>query len=479
MSLVSLKKDLEAVSFAPGVYLLRSERGEVLYVGKAKSLKVRLRSYFAAQQPHPKIAVLMQKVRKIETIETATEVDALLLEAQLIRKFRPFYNQELKDDKSYPLIKITGEKYPRVHVSRNKTDKEATYYGPFTDAKLLREAIQLIHTIFPIRKCRRLPKTACLYYHIGQCLGPCIRPEIEKSYQRLIREIRVFLGGGKKNFLDYLTECMRSAAAEYRFEDAQYFKGQIEALSRLKKKKFSFSDEGRGIVLSATAELKTILGFERLPEKIVCFDVSNVQGKHAVASKVSFYRELADKLEYRRYRIRGVRGINDYAMIQEALRRMLIGIREGREYFVPDIILIDGGLGQLSAAAKILDQEGFEDIRLLALAKRFEIVYDRQSKRPVPFSPDSPALRLFQKIRDEAHRFAVNYHRHLRSEAMLRSALDLVPGIGAHRKRVLYRQFGSLEEIRRSGVEQLARIPGMDRKTAENIIRFFKANPVF
>ena len=457
----------------PGIYLMRDERGDILYIGKAKSLRKRVLSYFKVPSPIPKIAILMQKVRAIDHIDTPTEVDALLLEAHLIHKHQPRYNQDLKDDKSFPLLKITREKFPRICVTRQKTDKGAIYYGPYTDAKLLHQAVNLINDLFPIRKCQVLPKSACLYHHIGQCIAPCIKPEVKPEYDRLIEEVKRFLGGGKKSFAQYLHDRMEKASRELRFEDAQFFKEQIDALSKLRKKRFFPKNPGQGISLSATMELKQRLKLERIPERIVCFDVSNVQGDQAVASKVSFYRELPDKFGYRRYRIRGVPGINDYAMMAEALRRMLRGIQEGREDFIPDLIMIDGGRGHLNTAIRVLTQEGMTTIDLIAIAKQFEWIHSTKFRAPFVFASDSPALYLLKKVRDEAHRFAITYHRQLRAKALQRSVLEDIPGIGEKRKRLLLRHFNSIEEIRHAGVAKLLAVPGIDQRTAEAVRAHF------
>ncbi len=468
-----LKERVRELPLTPGVYFMKDAAGDILYIGKARVLRKRVQSYLTNKPQLPKITILMAKVCEIDYVETPTEVDALLLEAQLVRKYQPHYNKELKDDKSFPLLKITSDRFPRIHLTRNKTDKKALYYGPYTDAKLLREAIALINTLFPIRKCQTLPKTACLYYHIGQCLAPCIKPEVKPQYDKVVDEVRGFLGGGKRSFLEYLTERMEESAGELRFEDAQYFKEQIEALSRLKKKRFSLKNQEAGIALSATLELKRILKMEGLPEKIVCFDVSNIQGDEAVASKVAFYRELPDKLDYRRYKIKTVVGIDDYAMIQEALARMLVGIKEGRETFIPDVIMIDGGKGHLNAAKEVLAKEGFENTALISLAKKFETVFSVKTGEALNLPRDSSALHLLQKVRDEAHRFAITYHRALKEKGLERSVLDQIAGIGEKRKRILLTQFDSIEEIKRSGINQFAGLPGMDRSTARRIWEFF------
>ncbi|MFA7254709.1 MAG: excinuclease ABC subunit UvrC [Candidatus Omnitrophota bacterium] len=469
-----LRPIAEKLPLTSGIYLMRDARGEILYIGKAKSLRKRVRSYFKVPAPIPKITILMSKVRSIDHIDTPTEVDALLLEAHLIHKHQPRYNQDLKDDKSFPLLKITREKFPRICVTRQKTDKNAIYYGPYTDAKLLHQAVNLINDLFPIRKCQALPKTACLYYHIGQCLAPCIKPEVKPEYDRLIDEVKRFLGGGKKSFAQYLEDRMGRASRELRFEDAQFFKEQIDALSKLRKKRFLPKNSWQGISLSATLELKQRLKLERIPERIICFDVSNVQGDQAVASKVSFCRELPDKFGYRRYKIRGVSGVNDYAMIAEALARMLRGIKDGREDFMPDLIMIDGGKGHLNTAARVLVREGMEQIELISIAKQFEWIHSPKFRAPLVMASDSPALYLLKKIRDEAHRFAITYHRKLKSKALRRSALDDIPGIGEKRKRILLGHFKSVEEIRRAGIEKLQAVPGIDPKVAAKIASFFK-----
>ncbi len=469
----TLKDKVRQVPDGPGVYFWKSESGEIIYMGKAKSLRKRLLSYFGSHPDFPKIAILMSHVKDVDYLETATEMDALLLEAQLVREHQPRYNKELKDDKSFPLLKITGEKFPRLIITRSKKEKKATYYGPFTDAKLLRQAVSLIQALFPIRKCQTLPKTACLYYHIGQCIAPCIKPDVESTYKRLVGEVKNFLGGGKKGFLDYLSERMKQAATELRFEDAQFYKNQIESLEKLRRKRFQPASPEKSVSLSATLELKKALSMDFLPEKICCFDVSNIQGDEAVASRPTFYRELPDKLGYRRYKIKTVEGINDFAMIQEAVRRMLRGIKEGREDWIPDLIMIDGGKGQLSAAKEELRQEEMTSIKLISIAKRFEWIYTTDSKDPIVFQKGSAALHLLMRVRDEAHRFAISYHRHLKRKGIEKSELDAVEGIGEVRKLILLKSFDSIDELKRSGVTQLTGLPGMNFSSAQAVWAHF------
>ena len=473
----SLEEKLNHLPPTPGVYLFKSKEGEILYIGKARDLKKRVGSYFsprAKQGPmHSlKISVLLNQIFDLEIIETQTEIDALLLEAELVRKNHPRYNTQLKDDKSFPLLKLTSDRFPRLVITRNRSERKATYYGPYTDSRLLREAVRIINGLFPIRKCRTLPKTACLYYHIGQCVAPCIKPEVKPQYDWLITEIKNFLKGNRKSLIEYLTDRMKKAAFEYRFEDAQFFKEQIEALSWFRKKRFDFKRPEGGIGLRATMELKRTLQLARLPEKIVCFDVSNIQGEEAVASKVCFYRELSNTLEYRRYKIKTVSGIDDYAMIQEAVRRMIVGVKEGRESAMPDLIVIDGGRGHLNAGLKVLELEQCGEVEMISIAKRFEFIYSPKLKEPIVFPRVSSALRLLQKIRDEAHRFAITYHRSLKQKKLSRSVLDEIEGIGEKRKMLLLRSFNSLDELRNTPLKVLARMEGMTRPAAERVLQY-------
>ncbi len=473
----ALQKKIKDLVSSPGVYLMKDREGDVLYIGKAGDIRKRVSSYFQNKTLSPKIGALLSKIEDIDYIETATEVDALLLESQLIRKYAPRYNTRAKDDKSFPFIKITGEKFPLMHLTRKKTDRKATYYGPFTDAKLLREAMRVINTVFPIRKCMTLPKKACLYYHIGQCLAPCIKPEVKEEYDKVVNEVKSFIGGGKKTLMEYLTQKMNESAKALKFEEAQFYKEQIQALSSLKRKRFYRGRSISGVSLSATSELKKVLGVRKFPERIVCFDASNIAGREAVASRVSFYYEMPDKNEYRRYKIRTVVGIDDYAMIQEVLQRMLRGIKVGKEAFLPDLIMIDGGKGHLNAAYHVLEKEGFGEVALVAIAKQFEYLYTLDSKDPIVLPEDSKALHLVKRIRDEAHRFHITYQRKLHPQLVSQSILDQIEGVGERRKRILLSHFGSIEKLKEANPEEIASLPAMNAPLALKILAYLKEDP--
>lgn len=469
---MEIKDRIKKVPCHPGVYLMKDGDGEVLYIGKANDMQKRVASYFKKQGLSPKIAALVNKICDIDYIETPTEVDALILEARLIQKYAPRYNTRAKDDKTFPFIRVTGDKYPMLFITRRKSDRKSLYFGPFTDSGLLREAVSIINRIFPLRKCVTLPKKACLYYHLGQCLAPCIKPEIKPLYDQTVKEVTDFIGGGKKSLVQFLEEKMYAASNRLAFEEAHFYKEQIQALSNLKKKKFSRGRDISGVSLSASGELAKVLGLSRFPERIVCFDISNISGKEAVASRVSFYYEMPDKNEYRRYRIKTVQKIDDYAMMREAVGRMLNGIKEGREAFIPDLIMIDGGRGHLNAAYEILEKEGFKDVPIVSLAKRFEHLFLRGREEPVILSKDSKALHLVQRVRDEAHRFAITYHRHLHNKLASQSILDQIEGVGDTRKKALLKHFGTIEAIRQTPVEELAALPGMNKPLACKILAY-------
>jgi excinuclease ABC subunit C len=378
-------------------------------------------------------------------------------------------------------LKLTKEKYPRLVIARLKDlgkdpvaafpkDMRGTYFGPYTDATLLREALRLIHATFPIRKCKTLPKKACLYYRIKQCIAPCIHRDEKtaRDYAGLISEITSFLGAGKKSLIDYLSERMQEESCALNFEQAAVIKQRIAALDNLRKKKFRVK-RGAAIGLVATEELKRALGLKGEVARIICFDVSNIMGQWAVASKVSFKKELPDTSDYRHFKIKTVKGINDYDMVSEAVQRFARALKAKNEHERPDLIMIDGGKGHLSVALKVLRDEACGQIPVVAIAKRFEILFSAD-RDPVQFPPNSAALNLVKKIRDEAHRFAVDYHTRLRSRTVSRSALDQIAGIGPHKKKALLRHFASVKEMLNAGENELTAVPGISRRLAQKIM---------
>jgi len=606
-----LQERLRALPESPGVYLMRDADGGVIYVGKAVRLRDRVRSYFTPSAGQsPKVRELVQHVADLETIVTASELEALLLENTLIKQHRPRYNVRLKDDKTYPYIKVTvQEEWPRVLITRRLQDDEARYFGPFSSARSVRRTVELLDKLFPYRSCHKeidgQAKRPCLYYHIGRCLGPCIGAADQQAYREAVEGVCLFLEGKQERLVAHLRAQMSAAAESWEFERAARLRDQIRAVENviqrqrvvshalsdhdviafardpvqpglgdgeacvqvffvrggklLDRESFmltgtageddreimtSFVEQfyaqatyvprevilqsevdeaaiiaawlqqkrGARVVLkvprrgqkrelvelvarnaaqaleemrarwltdqqktaAAVAELQEALELDRPPMRIEGYDISNIGGQSAVGSMVVFQDGAPRSKDYRRFRIKTVAGADDYAMLQEVLRRRFKRARreaegEGDAWSrLPDLILIDGGKGQLNAALEVLDEAGLE-VPALGLAKQREEVFVRGRAEPLVLPPDSQGLYLLQRIRDEAHRFAVTYHRQTRQTEGLRSQLDDVPGVGPRRKAALLKHFGSVPAIREASVDEIAAVPGIPRAVAERV----------
>ena len=607
MAREALKEKLADLPKAPGVYIFRGARGEVLYVGKASSLRDRVRSYFQAERNLPyKVRHLVREIADLEVIETASAAEALILEDALIKKHRPRFNVRLRDDKRYPYLKITKERFPRVQVVRRRGEDGARYFGPYTSSKSMRRALKLAHKLFPIRICnlpldeRRLDRP-CLLYHIGRCSGPCAGLASEEEYRRYVEGAAFLFQGRVDEVIEALKEEMARAAAEERFEHAAHLRDQVRALERIRERQVVALPEpvdldaigiavegerGYGTVLivrggrligregfalklpvetspeealeefldqyytRATAipqevllpeeiedaeglslylsgrrgskvrvhvprrgerrelvemaqrnarlslkraaaeelpgeedvleELAEALGLSVRPWRIEAFDISNLQGQEATGSMVVFVGGCPRRDAYRRFRVRISGKPDDYAMMEEVLRRRLShglaelsdpAVAKGRFSDLPDLILVDGGKGQLSVALKVLEEHALSGIEVAALAKREELVYLPGRAEPIRLPRGSSALKLLQRIRDEAHRFAVEYHRRLRGRRALASLLDSVEGIGPKRRELLLRRFGSLEGLRQASLEELLSVPGLPRAVAERLYK--------
>ncbi|MBI2104289.1 MAG: excinuclease ABC subunit UvrC [Candidatus Omnitrophica bacterium] len=395
----------------PGVYLFRGAQGEALYVGKAQRLRKRVASYFRHRGLGPRIAHLMTQVADIEIRRTASEAEALLLEAQLIKERRPRYNVSFRDDKAYPLLKVAREPFPRLMVARRRLPDGAAYFGPYTDVGLMREAVRFLRRVFPMRTCAAFPKTPCLEYHLGQCLAPCAGYVDERAYQRIVEDLLAFLRGERDQLLRDLARRMGQAAKHRRFEEAARLRDQIQALTSV------IVAKEKSLAAGPLEQLQAALKLPRLPRRIEAFDISNIFGDWAVGSMVVFTDGKPHKAHYRRFQIETVRGIDDYAMMREVIRRRYSGSLAAT-LPLPDLVLVDGGKGQLSAAG-----EALAALRLtlpaMGLAKRFERIVLPEVAEPIALLPTSPVLHLVQHIRDEAHRFAIAYHR-LKRRASLR-----------------------------------------------------------
>jgi len=585
---------LATVSHGPGVYLMIGKK-QILYVGKARDLRKRLSQYAHFAGPaHAKIAVMLAQVQRVETILTTTEKEALILEASLIKQHRPRYNVILRDDKNYPLIKVsTRDPWPRVTVTRKRLRDGNRYFGPYASATAMRATLHLLHGQFPLRRCstvRERPRP-CLNFQMGRCLAPCAGTISPETYQAMVRDVLLILEGKTDEVVRTLTARMEEAAAKLLFEQAARLRDQIHALSRTiehqavaadhhldqdvfgihrqeaavgiallfvrggmitgaqsffladplgeddgllaqtilqyyspdrqppRELLLPFAIEDQALLEERLAELRdgpvTILTPQRgkrmqlmrmaaanaahvleekskkehswdalaaslqarlrlnnRPEHIECLDISNLQGKQAVGSLVCFvHGEKAASL-YRHYRIRSQDTPDDYAMMREVLeRRMKRGVEEDS---LPDLLLLDGGKGQLQVAVEVLARfDGRQRIDLVAIAKEKadegEKLFRPGRKNPVLLPAHAPALLFLMRIRDEAHRFGITLHRKLRGKAQLHSRLDAIAGIGPQRKRLLLRTMGSLKRIALATVEELAAIPGIGPELARQI----------
>ena len=469
----SLLSRLAALPDQPGVYLFLDAGGQVIYVGKALSLRKRVPSYFRrpAQLP-PRIARLVTQIADVQVRTTASEAEALLLEAALIKSHRPKYNVAYRDDKSYPLLKLTHEPFPRLLLTRRRTADGARYFGPYADATRLRQALQFLRRVFPLRTCRTFPKTPCLEYHIGQCLAPCAGYIEEAAYRRIVHDLLAFLEGKRDGLLRDLARRMTQAARDRRFEEAARIRDQIQALTSVIVAKEKSAQAG------PLEQLQLALKLSVLPRRIEAFDISNISGAFAVGSMVTFRDGKPFKDHYRRFRIETVRGISakggsasggdDYAMMQEVIRRRYGGSL-ATELPWPDLILVDGGRGHLNAALAALQAVG-RVIPIVGLAKQFERLFVPETRDPIVLLPTSPVLHLVQHLRDEAHRFAVTYHRRMRGRAIARSALDQVAGIGPKRKAALLSRFGSVRRLRQAEPAAVAQAARISRRHAQELI---------
>jgi excinuclease ABC subunit C len=596
-----ITEQLRGLPPTPGVYLFKDAEGNIIYVGKASSLRPRVSSYFGSgQKLTPKIRRMVSKVADLEYFVTASEQEALILELNLIKQHHPRYNVRLKDDKSFPYLKINlSEDWPRVHITRKLEANGGRYFGPFASAKSIRQTLKLLKGIFPFRSCTR-PITGsdprpCLEYDIGHCLAPCIGKTSRAEYAEVIKQLILFLEGKQEKVVKQLESRMNKAAAEMDFEKAARIRDQIQAVvevvegQRIAAKtkgeqdviafandrdqayvqvffirnskligRESFVLQGtryeepsrimasfiqqfyasaphippllllqhpvedtetlqgwlqakrggavsiqvprRGskkqlvdivaknahqgleqlkikqlaspVTLSAALEeIKEALNLPHPPNRIEGYDISDIQGAAAVGSMVVFDKGKARPAHYRRFKIKSVSGVDDYAMLAEVLKRRFkrADAASGTWAIMPDLVLIDGGKGQLSAALAAMREMGADSIPAAGLAKENEELFIPRQSKPIVLPPSSPGLQLLQRLRDEAHRFALSYHHKVRRRQTFASALDSVPGIGAKRKKALLRRFGSVKAIREASAEELADVSGITKSLAQKI----------
>lgn len=594
----SIKNALAVLPDKPGVYLMHDAEGKVIYVGKAVVLKNRVRSYFRNLASHtPKVKAMVAKIAEIETIVTSSEVEALILECNLIKKYRPRYNISLKDDKTYPYLKVTlQEDFPRLYMTRRLLRDGSKYYGPYADAGAMHATVKLLRSMFPLRTCRKMnPDRPCLNYHIKRCLAPCAGYVSKDEYGQMIKSVCMVLDGRTTELERDLKQRMQAAAEDYAFEEAARLRDQLQAVERLNESQKAVTNNGgdmdiigfaqdmtgnclqiffvrkgkligrdnfflqdggeaqqevltafikqyyndatfipREIVLpqlpeaeeqqlievwlsgkaerkvelfvpqrgvkrellqlandnalkllserlrkgslslkndeQAAEELQQALGLEHSLERMDCFDISHTQGSETVASMVVFRKGSISKKDYRKYKIVSAEGKpDDFKSMQEVVYRRYKDYED-----LPNLVVIDGGKGQLSSALEVIRGLGLADLPVVGLAKREEEIFIPHQSTSILLDRDSAALHLIQRIRDEAHRFAITFHRKLRGKRNLVSVLDHVEGIGPKRRQALWKAFKTLEAMKAASVEELAAVEGMNTAVAQTLYDFFR-----
>jgi len=593
---MDLQEKLRSLPDAPGVYLFKDSEGEVLYIGKAVSLRKRVQTYFTDRDfgyDTERLSSLVSQVADVEYLLTANELEALILESNLIKQRRPRYNIVLRDDKHYPFIRLDpSDPFPALQVSRRIKNDGAQYFGPYVPAGTMWNLLALINKTFPLRTCRSIAgRTLCLEYHLGRCLGPCEGLVSREEYAEIVHKVRLVLEGKNQEVLRQLQGQMEAAAERLEFERAARMRDQITALREGTEGQrvisargedqdvFGLAAEGSEVQVQllvvrggrligqdsfgfdatpgggppgllrallaqyylgarhipatvltshlpeehelvvamlssrahrqveirvpergpkarlvemavgtaravlaqslksaaarerAMAEVQAALSLPRLPRRIECTDISNISGVLAVGSLVTFVDGMPERSEYRRFRIQTVTQADDYAMLNEVLGRRF----HRTEWPLPDLLLIDGGRGQLNVGILAARAAGLRELPLASLAKEEELVFRPDQPDPIRLPDGSRGKHLLQQVRDETHRFALSYHRSLRGKSGLRSVLDEIPGVGARRKRMLLQRFGSLKRLRAARVEELQAVGGLPRRVAENVHRFLQA----
>jgi len=601
MNIVKLEIKLKNLPTSPGVYLFRNKTGNIIYIGKARNLRNRVRSYFQSQKNHDaKTARMVPMVDDLELMVTDSEMEALILEANLVKEHRPRYNINLKDDKHFPYVKVTiNEPFPRVLVVRRVENDGARYFGPYTNSKGMRRTLGFLCRLFKTRTCNlTIPhpngkiQKVCLDYHIGRCGGPCEGFQSQEEYAELVDSVVLFLSGRGETLIEKLQKRMAKLSDDMEFEKAAEIRDRIQALESVRQKQkvdagrlvnrdivayaregrdtvvvvlqiregiligrqdfqlaaepeaddaellsgfvrqyynhqpnlpeelyfpLSFADErligkwltkaaGRGVkiftpqkgeklklvdlaaanarllldeiliqkkgykerVTKSVQALKEDLHLAKSPRIITCVDISNLGASDAVGSMVYFANGRPLKSEYRRFRIKTVTGQDDFAMMREVVGRYFYRLKNEKRT-PPELLVVDGGKGQLSSVLAEIKSLGFEELNIVGLAKRFEEIYLPDHKEPLTIPKTSPGLRLLKQIRDEAHRFAIEYNRKIRTRRTIKSALDRLEGIGPKRRDLLLKHFGSVREIKEATLEELYAVKGIPKNVADRI----------
>ena len=471
-----MTKQLRDLPHRPGVYLFRDRFHRVIYVGKARDLHRRVNQYF-----HPsrrfvadlKTKALLQSIAELEIHVVRSEPESILLEGRLIKEYRPRYNVSFRDDKRFLMVRVDlDEPFPKFQLTRAKKEDKARYFGPFAHAGALRQTLTLMRKKFGLRSCRpEIPGERdyrhCLDHVIQNCSAPCIGKISRAGYAERVRQACEFLEGHTLEMRESLKEQMKKAAERRDFEKAASLRNLLDDLKKTTRpvRKFFRSLPSTVVPEKELEALRDVLCLPVVPARIECFDISNISDTHSVASMVVFRNGRPSKPAYRRYRIQGVEGQDDVGCMAEVIRRRCRRLKaEGVE--PPDLLVVDGGKGQLGAAVRELQEAGWREVPAIGLAKQNEEIFRPGRPDPISLPLEHPAVRLLQRVRDEAHRVANGYHQLLMKRRMEESELDEVPGVSAVRKRALLREFGSVEKVAQASVEELATVEGVGDKVA-------------
>jgi len=471
----NIRTKLKNLPDAPGIYLMRGQEGSIIYVGKAASLRKRVRSYFresTLRKAEPKIRGLIRSITDFDVLVLKSEAEAVLTEGKLIKEYKPRYNTLFKDDKRFPLLRIYLHKpFPGIELCRIQKNDSGTYFGPYTSGRAARAAQEFVEKRFGIRQCRPTRPDAETYKHcnndiIRDCAAPCIGSVTPEQYLKRAETACAFLRGERPEFIKEVRGQMETASREHRFEEAAALRDMMFLLHRAVKERALVRKTDKMRTADAKAgvrELGKELGLKKPPRVIECFDISNISGTYAVAGMVAAVDGIPAPQRYRRFRIKTVEGSDDPRMMAEAVRRRYSRLKNENSVF-PDLLILDGGITQLRAARAVFDKLGI-DLPSVGLTKQFEELV-RDEKPAFRLPKDSPARAVVTRLRDEAHRFAITYHRTLRNQRIRESALDEIPTIGKKTKERLLNHFGSFVRLRRATLEQLQAVPGIGLKTA-------------
>ncbi len=488
--MIALKKELQEkvrkLPNRPGVYIFHDDEGAVLYVGKAKSLKKRVSSYFRhGGFASPRLRKLVDSIGDLSFIRTESEAEALIVESRLIKKYQPFFNVELKMGERYPYLKITNEAFPRLEITRHKTVDGSHYVGPFTRVGDLRQLLRLIERHFPLRTCKSdlskgpVRERPCVRYSLGRCSGACAGLTTEAEYGERVADVLLLLQGSAADLVERLRRRMDRAAADLAFEEAARLRDTIRSLWRLSRQRLSstLSHDLDRETWAVLLRLQEILELPTIPWRIDGFDISHFSGKETYGVAVVFEQGLPNLSLYRRFAVKSLEGIDDFRALEEVVTRRYRRVLEGEEP-LPQLVLIDGGPIQLEFAARALTALGLDELPVAALAKREEQVFLPGREQPLELPRSDRALHLLQRVRDESHRFALSSHRRGRDRRLRRSILEEIPGVGKKRAALLLTRFGSVQKIASLGLEELMALPGIGPETARRIIETLREETV-